>query len=88
MDAHEFDWKLFEEEFLHWHYASLPDDQPQENILLFGEDSDQETSPKKTDSKISPTPSKRSNVSSPASETGDSSSKKTSSAYIVSLQII
>jgi hypothetical protein len=88
MDAREFDWNLFEEEFLQWHYASLPDDQPLENNTLFGEDSDQETTPKKTDSNIARTPSKRSNVSSPASETGDSSSKKTSPAYIVSLQII
>jgi hypothetical protein len=84
MDAHEFDWNLFEEEFLQLHYASLPDDQLLENNTPFGEDSDQETTPKKTGSKISRTPSKRSNISSSASETGDSSSKKTSTAYIVS----
>jgi hypothetical protein len=72
-----------QQDFLQWHYASLPVDQPPENIV-FGEYSDRETTPAEAGRQTSQSASKRSNVSSPTSETGDSSSKKSSAAYIVS----
>jgi hypothetical protein len=71
-----------QQELLQWHYSSLSEDQSQEN-MLFSEYSDRKTTLMKTDRQPTRNSSKGSIISSPASETRDSSSKKTSATYIV-----